>query len=184
MRGTKRIAIFIATAVLLVLSGCAKYTTDCQLIIRPRVFTMKPNPTWDGDAAHMVRVYTYYISEDDMLNKTWAPASYADADAGIVRHADTGEVLSHGLIGEQDKEDTYVHLTLSRSPVLLVAVVANSSYRFYAWRTLDYQVPLTGPVTIPVRFHLWEKNAQITDTYWTVVNADLQEQQAEEEQEG
>ncbi len=159
----------MAAATLLFLGGCAKYNTDCELVVRPRVRPVQNSPQ-GGEAAYMVRVYTYYVSESD--KDGWAPQSYADADAGIVRNLDTGEVRGHDLMGEQG-DDTYIHITLSSSPVLLVAV--DPIDRFYAWRVFEYEVPQIDPVTMVLRFQLWETRVQFTDSHWTMVNANLQE---------
>ncbi len=163
-----------AAIALLCISGCAKYTSDCELVVRPRRLPVQSSPA-AGDAAYEVTVFAFYVSEKDM--ERWAPQSYADAQAGQIRNLDTGEVRTFSLMGGQG-DDTYVHLTLSRSPVVLVAV--DRFDNFYAYRTFEYLVPQVNPVTMTLRFVLWKPEAQFTDSYWKVVNVAKQE----EEQEG
>jgi hypothetical protein len=135
-----------------------------------------------GEAAYMVRVYAFYIPENDLISikddtSKWAPSSYEDADAGIIRHIDTGDVRSFGLMGKQS-EDTYVHLTVSSSPVVLVAV--DPVNKFYAYRAFDYLPPLRDPVRMVLQFRLYETAAEFENSNWTVVNSVLKDQESNE----
>ncbi len=167
-----RIARYIiVAAVLLCFGGCAKYTSDCELLVRARRLPVQNSPP-GGEAAYDVTVFAYYVSEGDM--DRWAPASYADAESGQIRNLDTGEIRGYDLMGEQG-DDTYIHITLSRSPVLLMAV--NRYDRFYAWRTFEYLPPQNDPVTMTLRFLLYETRTQFPDSHWTVVNGNKEEQE-------
>jgi hypothetical protein len=111
----------------------------------------------------MARVYAWYVSEADARDFNWRPESWADADAGVVRHKVSGEVRSHGQMARQG-DDNYVHLTLSQSPVVLVAV--DPVNKMYAWRVFKYEMPLSK-IYVPVSFKAW-----LTERYkendWTV----------------
>ena len=151
------------------MSGCAKYTSDCEVVIRPRVLRVQSSPS-SGEAAYMVKVYAYYISEDDIEN--WAPASYADAESGFIRHKISGETRRSGFMREQPDyddgaldEDTYIRFTFSNSPIFLVAV--DPVNKFYAWRELEYKVPLDR-LTIVLRFQLWKNAEQYKDSEWYI----------------
>ena len=146
------------------LSGCAKYSSDCDLILRPRVVTVAASLPSGGQAAYDVSLYAFYLSGSDIEN--WAPLSYADAASGTVRNIETGEILPYSLMGNQS-DDTYVHMALSRSPVLLVAVDRYNEY--YAWRSFEYKVPLNGPITMTLLFLLYQ--ADPSNSHWKVVRA-------------
>jgi hypothetical protein len=119
--------------------------------------------------AYMVRVYATYISDADVLDEgVWRPESWADAEAGLVRHRTTGEVRSHGLMGVQDEEDTYVHLILTSSPVVLVAV--DQMNKFYAYRVFRYEIPLET-IRVPVTFKTWQWERPYKENEWTFVSA-------------
>ncbi len=127
----------------------------------PRVMAVPSSPA-DG-VGYLVRVYAFYISKEDAFAKSWAPANYADADAGIIRHATTGEVRSQSLV-EGQGEDDFVHLTITSSPLVLVAV--DPVNHFYAYRIIEYQIPMPK-LYIPVRFQLW-KTEPYTDSEWRI----------------
>lgn len=168
MNGTvKYIFVFVTAAVMLCLAGCAKYSTEMLLIITPRSLPVQSSPP--ASPAYMITAYSYYIPADDIDN--WAPRSYAEAEAGIIRHAATGQARSHDFAREQG-EDTFIRFTLSRSPVLLVAV--DPINRFYAWRKFEYPVPIET-MNIVLRFLLWRTEARYTDSLWNIVNANLDE---------
>lgn len=113
--------------------------------------------------AYMARIYAFYITPEEMRLDTWAPESYADADAGIVRHLDTGERRAWDLVAsQQDSADGWIHLVVTSSPVLLVAV--DPVNRIWGWRTIEYFVPLPR-LTIPVHFRAYE-TAPYTDSEW------------------
>lgn len=140
--------------------SCVKFSPECEVVVRASVQTAQGS-TPGVTPAYMARVYAFYISPEEMKARTWAPESYADAEAGIVRHIDTGEIRSTSLVGGQG-EDGWVHLVVSSSPVLLVAV--DPVNRFYGYRTIEYMVPLPRLV-IPVHFQLW-RTEPYTDSLW------------------
>jgi hypothetical protein len=119
--------------------------------------------------AYMARVYVWYIDRKEYRENPWRPDSWADAEAGIVRHRTSGEVRSHGLAGVQDDADGYIHIPLTRSPVLLVAV--DPVNRFYAWRTYEFKIPLER-VLVPVTFRTYYNMTQIPyrEEEWTVTS--------------
>jgi hypothetical protein len=125
----------------------------------------------------MVRVYAFYISEKDKDGNKWAPASFADADAGIIRHVDTGQERSWGLMGVQGEEDDHIRLTLTNSPVVLVAVYNVNDDRFYAYRTFEYKPPLREQVRMIFRFQLWRTETTYTEIPWTFVNGNKEQEQ-------
>ncbi len=158
-----------AAAILLALSGCVKYDPECELVVKPRALVARDSDE-AASAAYMARVYVYYNVgrfEKDLLE--WSPESYADADAGIIRNKRTGEVRSHSLVGTQSDEvpDYPVHLRLSSSPVVLVAV--DPINRFYAWRSFEFELPIER-IIIPVKFQLWRTNEQYKDSEWSVAS--------------
>lgn len=166
-RSVKHILVFVAAAATLSLVGCAKYTTEMELVITPRSLVVASSPP--DSPAYMITAYSYYIPEDDIEN--WAPQSYAEAEAGIIRNIVTGEARSHDFAREQD-EDTFIRFTLSSSPVLLLAV--DPVNRFYAWREFEYPVPMAS-MTIVLRFQLYRTEARFVDLKWNIVNANLDE---------
>jgi hypothetical protein len=165
-------------------TSCVKYSPDCELVIRPRVYPQQSTRP-GGEAGYLVRVYAFYIPEGDMdiNNDTskWAPASYAEAAAGVIRHTETGAERVYGLMGEQG-DDTYIHLTVSNSPVVLVAV--DQINKFYAYRAFEYKPPLRQSITMTLQFQIWRPNTtypdvKFTDSYWTVVNGKAEEEREE-----
>ncbi len=165
------IALFAA-----ILAGCTKYSAECELVVTP--YVMAAQSSDPKTPAYMVRVYAYYINEEDAYNQNWRPMSYADADAGIVTHRETGQTMARGLAAGQG-EDTFVHIALTRSPVLLVAV--DPLNRMYGWRTFKYQMPLET-IRIPVSFQKWRETEPHYKEYeWTMVG-EASEQQPDPEQ--
>lgn len=136
----------------------------------PRLSTAPGNPT--GGTAFMVKMYAWYIPNGDIHN--WRPNSYAEAQAGIVTHATSGNKRSHNLVAGQGA-DNYVHIKITKSPVLLVAV--DEFDEMYAWRTFEYEIP-APKVYIPVHFFTYRPTAE-NPSYddgngknkWTVVGA-------------
>ncbi len=114
--------------------------------------------------AYMARAYVFYIDKKEFLNPTRRPASYADAEAGIIRHISTGEVRSYNLSGAQG-EDNYIHLPLTKSPMMLVAI--DPVNRIYAWRTFQYEIPLER-LFVPVTFKAYQQTPY-TENLWRVV---------------
>jgi hypothetical protein len=151
----------------LALAGCTKYSVECELVVQPRVMVSQGSDPLTP--AYMARVYVWYIDQKDFLDNPWRPASYADADAGIVRHRTSGEVRSHGLVGTQSQEDGYIHIPLTNSPVVLVAV--DPINRYYAWRTFEFEIPLER-VLLPVTFRTYYQETQIPyrEEEWTIMN--------------
>jgi len=172
MRRAAAIAAVVATA--LAAAGCKGYDQECHLVVQPYVMV---NAGSDPKTpAYMARVYAFYISERDEVDECWAPASYADAEAGVIRHESTGEMRTFGLVAEQREKDTtgedpekdgYAHLVLSRSPLVLVAV--DPVNKFYAWRTFAFALPLRAPLYVPVSFKVYN-SASYVENKWTVVS--------------
>ena len=136
---------------LMALAGCKKYSVECELIVQPYVMVTSGSDV--HTPGHLIRVYVFYTDEKNYLNPEWRPGSWADAEAGIIRHRTTGEERSHGLVGTQSDEDGYIHITLTSSPMLLVAV--DPVNKFYAWRTFKYEVPLER-LFVPVSFKIYQ----------------------------
>lgn len=165
------------TLAVVALAGCTKYSVECELVVQPRV--MISAGSGSSTPAYMARVYAWYIDDKDIAN--WRPGSYADAEAGLVRHRTTGEVRSHGLMAVQrtdfqSVEDSYVHLIISRSPVLLVAV--DPVNRFYGYRKFEYKVPWDRAL-VPVTFKTWQLSY---DEYGWKMISELSEQPSEEQE--
>jgi hypothetical protein len=150
-----------------ILTSCARYDTECELVLQPRVMVSQGSDPLTP--AYMARVYVWYITEKEYLDNPWRPASWADAQAGVVRHRETGEMRSFGLTGVQSDEDGFIRVTLTRSPVLLVAVDPVNS--FYAWRTFEFNIPLES-VLVPVTFRTYYDVTQIPyrQEEWTVTS--------------
>jgi hypothetical protein len=113
--------------------------------------------------AYMTRLYGWYIDEKDIMN--WRPDTFADADAGIIRHRVTHEVRSHGITASQLGEDIFISMIITRSPVLLVAVDPVSG--MYAWRTFKYQIPLQT-TRVPVSFKTYLDTYPYKENEWTI----------------
>jgi hypothetical protein len=141
------------------------------LLIKPRRLVVDSSPK-DG-LAYDVRVYAFYIGQgikpgDIEAAKDWRPLSYSDAESGILTNIKTGEVRTTGFFREQD-EDHFIRMTLSSSPVVLVAV--NAMDRYYAWRVFNYEIPMPH-VEIVLRFLLNKSTAETPeyrDSLWSVV---------------
>lgn len=159
----------IATVAALLLAGCKAYSVECRLVVQPRVMISAGSDRLTP--AYLARVYAWYVSEGDAEADegygNWAPGSYADAEAGVVRHRTTGEVRSFGLMGEQG-EDGYVRMTLTQSPVVLVAV--DPVNRFYAWRVFEFPLPFREPYYLPVTFRVYNASAEYEENDWTIVS--------------
>jgi hypothetical protein len=143
---------FAATILaLLALAGCKKYSVESELIVQPYVMVTSGSDV--HTPGHLVRVYVFYTDQKEYLEPQWRPGSYADAEAGILRHLSSGEERSHSLVGTQSEGDGFVHITLTRSPMTLVAV--DPVNKFYAWRTFKYEVPLER-LYVPVSFKIYQ----------------------------
>ncbi len=123
----------------------------------------------------MVKMYAFYIPEGDIHN--WRPNSYAEAQAGIVTHQKSGKQRAHGLVAGQ-RDDNYIHLVITKSPVLLVTV--DEFDKMYAWRTFEYEIP-AAKVYIPVHFSTYKGSVEAPSyddgngkNKWTVVNANYE----------
>lgn len=136
---------------LMCLTGCKKYSVECELVVQPYVMLTSGSDV--HTPGYMVRVYAFYTDDKEYLNPNWWPASWADAEAGIIRHHATGEERSYSLSGEQSDEDGYIRLTLTSSPLVLVAV--DPVNKFYAWRKFQYDIPLER-LFVPVTFKTYQ----------------------------
>lgn len=165
--------ILVAAALVAGLAGCKKVSAECEFVIKPRLMVAEgSNP---DQPAYMVRVYAFYnvgkLRKD--AERDWRPASYAEAESGIISHTRTGEIRSYSLMGEQNDEDSFVYMTLTSSPVMLVAVDPLS--RFYAYGVFEYGIPMPT-FYLAVHFKKWETEAPYKDgQYWTVVSAEYEE---------
>ncbi len=155
------------------LAGCKKFSVECELVLQPRVMVSSGSDPLTP--AYMARVYAFYIDENEYRRPSILPASYADAEAGVIRRGT--QVRSHNLMGEQ-QDDTFVRLVLTKSPVLLVAV--DPVNRFYAWRTFQYEIPLER-LYVPVTFRTYQKDRH-KEGDWTFVS-EASENATQEEQE-
>jgi hypothetical protein len=132
-------------------------------VLKPRVEIVSGNDA----PAYMTRAYVYYINDREALEGSWRPGSYADAEAGLVRHRVSGEVRSHGLVGHQsDLEPYYITLTVSSSPMLIVVV--DSINKFYAYRVFKYTMPLER-ILVPITFKVWQGEKPYRESEWTIV---------------
>ncbi len=145
------LAFFILHSSLFTLTNCAKFSAECELIVKPRLKTSSSSA--DGVPAYDVRIYAFYnVGENQTEVERWRPASYADAEAGVIRRVDDpGNERLYNLMAGQG-EDTYAHLVLSSSPVMLVAV--DPVHRIYGWRFFQYMVPMPK-MDIVVYFRPW-----------------------------
>ncbi len=159
----KRAGVIFTLLALAALAGCKKFSVECELVIQPRVMVSSGSDPLTP--AYMARAYAFYIDEREYLHPARKPASYADAEAGIIRHNTTGEVSSFNLSGAQG-DDNYVHLTLTKSPMLLVAV--DPVNRIYAWRTFQYEIPLER-IFVPVTFKAFQLTPYRESDGWTVI---------------
>jgi hypothetical protein len=151
---TRKILRAVLVVLLLsTLTSCKKYSVECELVVRPYVKITSGSD--DHTLGYLIRVYAFYTDEKDYLNPRWRPASWVNAEAGLIRNVATGEVRSHDLMGGQSPEDGYVHLTLTSSPMVLVAV--DPVNKFYAWRTFKYEVPLER-LYVPVSFEIYQSS--------------------------
>jgi hypothetical protein len=94
--------------------------------------------------------------------------SYADAEAGLIRHRNSGEVRSHSITGVQSNEEPFhISLMVSSSPMLLVVV--DPIDKFYAYRVFRYKMPLER-ILVPVTFQVWRWQAPYREGDWTIVS--------------
>jgi hypothetical protein len=153
--------IIFALTALAVLTGCKKFSVECELVLQPRVMISSGSDPLTP--AYMARLYVFYIDEKDYQNPVWRPASYADAEAGVIRNTRTDEARSFNLAGAQG-EDAYVHLVLTKSPMVLMVV--DPVNRFYAWRTFRYEIPLER-IFVPVVFRTYQTTPYTENREWT-----------------
>ncbi|MDR2912696.1 MAG: hypothetical protein LBV38_05295 [Alistipes sp.] len=155
------IALGLLSVQFSIITGCTKFTPDCELVVLPRLMTSAGSDI--QNPAYMTRLYGWYIDEKDIMN--WRPDTFADADAGIIRHRVTHEVRSHGITASQLGEDIFISMIITRSPVLLVAVDPVSG--MYAWRTFKYQIPLQT-TRVPVSFKTYLDTYPYKENEWTI----------------
>jgi hypothetical protein len=183
MRNAVKIAFLLLSVVALANCG-SKGVYDTDLIIRPRIKIAEGSAD-AGEAAYQVRLYAWYISREERLNNEWEAASWEDADAGIITNIRTGERRSFEFLAEQPQielaegeelkdEDTYIHLTLTRTEVFLVAV--DPINRFWAYRPLEMPKPMPW-MRLTLMIRLWKEREKWLD--WTVTSADYVKPAAE-----
>lgn len=143
------------------LAGCKKFSVECELVLQPRVMISSGSDPLTP--AYMARVYAFYIDDDEYLRPDMIPSSYADAEAGVIRNGT--QMRSYSLAGEQ-QDDTFVHLVLTKSPVLLVAI--DPVNRFYAWRTFKYEIPLER-IFVPVVFRTYQTEPY-KESDWMIIS--------------
>ncbi|MDR2891323.1 MAG: hypothetical protein LBV18_07025 [Alistipes sp.] len=158
-----KISGYIVAVVLFLATGCSTFSPECELVVQP--YAMVSSGSDIQTPAYMARVYAFYVDEREALEFSWQPDSYTDAEAGIVRHRTTGEVRSHGLAAGQGDDD-YIHLVLSSSPVLLVAIDPING--LCAWRVFKYQMPLER-VFVPVTFKSYQ-STPYKENEWTFMS--------------
>lgn len=180
---TYRIFVLLSLAAL---AGCGKANYETDLIIRPRIRVAESSSA-AGEAAYQMRVYAWYIAKEEKLN-TWEAVSWEEADQGIITNIKTGEKRSFEFLREQPEieleegeqlndEDTYIHFTLTRSPVFLVAV--DPLNKFYAYRSLEMPKPMEW-MRVTLMLQLWKKEKyKFLD--WTIVNAKFEETNQDDE---
>lgn len=154
------------------LAGCADFSVECEFIVMPR--TMIAQNSSPDTPSYRARVYAFYNVGKDrtQVEKEWAPASYADAEAGIIRHKGSGEIRSYSLMGEQG-DDTYVRLIMTSSPVVLVAL--DPVHRLYACGAFEYMPPMNR-MQFPVHFQVWKQMEEYyKEGYWTIRSAMYEE---------
>ncbi len=209
------------------LTGCSKYSVECELVVQPYVMITAGSDI--HTPGYMVRVYAFYLekAQEYLEDPDWRPGSYADAEAGLIRNIVSGEVRAHNLVGYQewgdgtgqeggsqnnagensggDTEegdegtgeegdegtgeegpgnevggggDGFVHLTLTKSPVLLVAL--DPVNKFYAWRLFKYEAPLER-IFVPVSFKIYQKDPY-EENEWRVISLEREQNPAQEEE--
>ncbi|MDR2890876.1 MAG: hypothetical protein LBV18_04650 [Alistipes sp.] len=170
MRLTRKILAGAATlfgaAALSGFGGCTPFNAECEFVIEPRLVLMDGgNPV---QPAYMARVYAFYgLGKDvEAIQDEWYAASYPDAEAGIITNRDTDEERSFSIVGEQNTgegEDGFVHLTVTSSPVLLVAV--DPLYGQYAWGVFEYGIPMPR-LEFYVSFQPWKSVVPYKEGLW------------------
>jgi hypothetical protein len=158
----KKAGIIFALVALTILTGCSKFSVECELVLQPHVMISSGSDPLAP--AYMARAYVFYTDDREFLTPDRWPSSYADAEAGIIRHRTTGEGTSFNLM-EAQGDDTYIHLTLTKSPMVLVAV--DPINRIYAWRTFKYEIPLER-IYVPVSFKAYQQTPY-KENEWTVI---------------
>ncbi len=135
------VRIILSLVALLSFAGCVKFDSECEFIIKPRWLPVSMNEQSSPDnPAYMVRVYAFYnVGKNPSEAERWRPRSFAQAEAGIIHHRTSDQRHSYSLVGEQG-DDKLVHLTMTSSPVVLVAV--DPLNRFYAYGVFEYGIPM------------------------------------------
>ncbi|MDR0906994.1 MAG: hypothetical protein LBM63_00055 [Rikenellaceae bacterium] len=175
MKGAVKIAFLLLSV--LALANCGKGDYETDLIIRPRIKIAEGSAA-EGEPAYQMRLYAWYISKEERFAGEWEASSWEDADAGIITNTRTGERRSFEFLatqpeielaeGEQVKdEETYIHLTLTRSDVFLVAV--DPINRFWAYRPLEMPKPMPW-MRLTLMIRTWREREKWLD--WTVTSAD------------
>jgi hypothetical protein len=176
MRSAAKIVFMLLSVVALANCG-GKAVYDTDLIIRPRI-KISEGSADAGEPAYQMRLYAWYISKGERMKNEWEARSWEDADAGIITNRRTGERRSFEFLatqpditlaeGEELKdEDTYIHLTLTRSDVFLVAV--DPVNRFWAYRPLEMPKPMPW-MRLTLMIRTWKEREEWFK--WTVTSAD------------
>lgn len=143
-----------------------------ELTIKPRVQEKESDPQ-AGTPAFGVKSFAWYLSEEEAQEGDWKPASWEDAQAGIITDTGTGDRRDAGVAGEQpDKEepaetDSYIKMVVDKPYVVVAAVDMKNG--FYAWRTIE-KPSFTPEMELSVTFRLW-KTGVYDEEEWTVAKA-------------
>ncbi len=173
------VRIILSLVALLSFAECTKFSSECEFIIKPRLMVLdSSNP---GNPAYMARAYAFYnIGKTRSEAEQWAPESFSEAQAGLITNKGSKDKRTYNLAGEQG-DDTFVHLTLTSSPVMLVVVDPIS--RFYAYGVFEYKVPMPR-MEIVVHFKEWLSEKPYQEVYWTVVSEKYELEGPPETEEG
>ncbi len=140
------------------LAACTSVKTDTLYLVSPHIQSVSGQPAYTPTEAIG---FAFYAS-----STSWAPASYAQAEAGVLENLRTGELRGYNLHSELDTAGK-ISFRLTSSPAILV--VCDPINRLYAWR--EVSVPENLPqMLLPVYFRLWRTQSLYTDSGWTVVN--------------
>ncbi len=155
----KRIIVILAA--LSVLAGCSAgpKDVDCVYIVNTHFQDEEKGPV---AKAENVVGYIFYADTTE-----WKPASYDDAEAGVVTSSVSGRTRSYDLMSEPGNISGGLELGAITSTAVM-AVVCFKDTRSYAYRRVPME-PGIGRLTVGLTFRTWKTTAPYTDSKWTVV---------------